>query len=74
MKRVIVIAVMLLLFTGCTPDAPTMWQIEYGTSFSVRCYEVQISQGDEAGKLKILMIGTLETNDRTLENTGDVLP
>ena len=58
----------------CTPDAPTMWQIEYGTSFSVRCYEVQICQGNEVGKLKILMIGTLETNDSTLKNTGDVLP
>ena len=58
----------------CTPDAPTMWHIEYGTSFSVRCYEVQISQGNEVGILNILMIGTLETNDSTLKNTGDVLP
>lgn len=57
-----------------TPETPTVWKIADGVSFSVRCYDVQISQGDETGKLKILMTGTLETNDSTRENADDVLP
>lgn len=42
---------------------PTVWQIKDGISFSARCYDAQISQGDEAGKLKILVIGTLKIDD-----------
>ena len=45
------------------PVTPSVWQIKDGISFSVRCYDVQISQGDEAGKLIILMIGTLKIDD-----------
>ena len=45
------------------PDTPSVWQIGDGISFSVRCYDVQISQGDEAGKLKILMTGTFKIDD-----------
>lgn len=56
------------------PDTPSVWGIKEGISISVRCYDVQISQGDETKKLKILMTGTLETNDSTLENADDVLP
>lgn len=56
------------------PETPAVWRIKDGTSFSVRCYEVQISKTKEAGKLDILMIGTLETNDSPLENADDVLP
>lgn len=50
------------------PETPTVWRIEDGTSFSVRCYDVEISKSDEAGKLKIIMYGTLD-----IENliTGD---
>lgn len=42
------------------PDTPVVWKIEDGVSFSVRCYDIQISESDETGKLRILMIGTFE--------------
>lgn len=50
------------------PDTPTVWRIEDGTSFSVRCYDVEIRKGDESGILNIVMTGTLD-----IENikTGD---
>ena len=41
------------------PETPSVWRIKDGTSFSVRCYDVEISKSDEAGKLKIIMTGTL---------------
>ena len=47
------------------PKDPTVWRIKEGTSFFVRCYDVQITQSDEIGKLKILMIGTLKIGDDT---------
>lgn len=46
------------------PDAPSVWRIEDGTSFSVRCYNVQITKNDDAEKLKILMTGTLEIDNK----------
>lgn len=50
------------------PETPVVWKIEDGTSFSVRCYDVEISKSDESDKLKIVMTGTLD-----IENlkTGD---
>ena len=51
-----------------TPETPAIWRIEDGISFSVRCYNVEISKSDEAGKLDIVMIGTLEIDSLT---TGD---
>lgn len=50
------------------PETPAVWKIEDGTSFSVRCYDVEISKSDESDKLKIVMTGTLD-----IENlkTGD---
>lgn len=50
------------------PKTPDVWRIKDGTSFSVRCYEVEISKTDEAGKLKIIMTGTLDIKNLT---TGD---
>lgn len=51
-----------------TPETPAVWKIEDGTSFSVRCYDLEISKSDESDKLKIVMTGTLD-----IENlkTGD---
>ena len=51
-----------------TPETPAVWRIKDGTSFSVRCYDLEISKSDEPGLLKILMTGTLD-----IENlkTGD---
>lgn len=46
------------------PDTPSVWRIEDGTSFSVRCYNVQITKSDDAEKLKILMTGTLEIDNK----------
>ena len=51
-----------------TPDTPVVWRIEDGTSFSVRCYDVEISESDETGKLDIVMTGTLDIENLT---TGD---
>ena len=50
------------------PETPNVWRIKAGTTFSVRCYDVEISKSDEPGLLKILMTGTLD-----IENlkTGD---
>ena len=42
------------------PETPAVWRIEDGTSFSVRCYDVEISKSDESDKLKIVMTGTLD--------------
>ena len=44
------------------PDAPAVWQIRDGTSFSVRCCKVDITASDNAEKLIIVMKGTLKTN------------
>lgn len=41
------------------PGSPIVWRIEDGNSFSVRCYDVQITKSNKSGILKILMIGTL---------------
>ena len=50
------------------PETPAVWRIKAGTTFSVRCYDVEISKSDDPGLLKILMTGTLD-----IENlkTGD---
>ena len=50
------------------PDTPAVWRIEDGTSFSVRCYDVEISESDESDKLNIVMTGTLDIENLT---TGD---
>lgn len=50
------------------PHTPAVWRIEDGTSLSVRCYDVEISKSDEAGKLNIVMTGTLDIENLT---TGD---
>lgn len=50
------------------PKTLAVWRIEDGTAFSVRCYDVEISKSDEAGKLKIIMTGTLDIENLT---TGD---
>lgn len=42
------------------PSTPTVWQIKDGTSFSVRCYEIDITASDDREKLIILMKGTLK--------------
>jgi len=42
------------------PGAPTVWQIKDGISFSVRCYEIDITASDDTEKLIIVMKGTLE--------------
>ncbi len=48
------------------PDTPAVWKIADGTSFSVRCYDVEISKSDEPDKLNILMIGTLDIENLTI--------
>ncbi len=53
------------------PKTPAVWRIEDGTSFSVRCYEVEIIKSDEAGKLKIIMNGTLNNLNITDEITDE---
>ncbi len=42
------------------PDTPTVWQIKDGLSFSVRCYEIDITASDDREKLTIVMKGTLK--------------
>ena len=42
------------------PSTPNLWQIKDGTSFSVRCYEVDITAADDREKLIIVMKGTLK--------------
>ena len=42
------------------PDAPSVWQIKDGTSFSVRCYKIDIAASDDTEKLIIVMKGTLK--------------
>ena len=44
------------------PSTPTVWQIKDGTSFSVRCYEIDITASDDREKLTIFMKGTLGVN------------
>lgn len=44
------------------PDTPTVWQIKDGTSFSVRCYEIDITTSNDSGMLLIVMRGTLGIN------------
>ena len=43
-----------------TPETPTVWRIADGVSFSVRCYDVQISRNTETDELDILLEGTLQ--------------
>ena len=40
-----------------------IWRIKDGTSFSVRCYDLEISKSDETDKLKIVMTGTLDIDN-----------
>ena len=42
------------------PNAPSVWKIKDGTSFSVRCYEVDITAADDSEKLIIVMKGTFK--------------
>jgi len=49
----------------CAPKMPVVWKIEDGSSFSVRCYDVEITKRDGAGKLKIVMTGTLDLESVT---------
>ena len=42
------------------PDTPTVWPIKDGLSFSVRCYEIDITVSDDTEKLIIVMKGTLK--------------
>lgn len=42
------------------PETPTVWRIADGVSFSVRCYDVQISRNAEEDELEILIVGTLQ--------------
>lgn len=42
------------------PSVPSVWQIKDGISFSVRCYEIDITASDDREKLIILMKGTLK--------------
>ena len=42
------------------PETPTVWRIADGVSFSVRCYDVQISRNTEEDELEILIVGTLQ--------------
>ena len=50
------------------PVTPAVWRIKDGTSFSVQCYEVEISKSNEAGKLNIIMSGTLDIEILTTED------
>ena len=52
------------------PKTPAVWKIAEGTSFSVRCYDVEISKSDEAGELKIIMTGTLNIESLTSDDIG----
>ena len=40
--------------------AKEVWRIADGVSFSVRCYDVQISRNTEEDELEILIVGTLQ--------------
>lgn len=51
------------------PKTPAVWKIAEGTTFSVRCYDVEINKSDEAGELKIIMTGTLDIESLT---SGDI--
>lgn len=42
------------------PETPSVWKIADGVSFSVRCYDVQISRSTETDKLDIRIVGTLQ--------------
>ena len=42
------------------PDTPTVWQIKDGSSFSVRCYEIDITASNDSEILSIVMHGTLK--------------
>ena len=42
------------------PDTPSVWQIKDGVSFSVRCYEIDITASDDGEKITIVMKGTLK--------------
>ena len=42
------------------PDTPSVWGIKEGISFSVRCYEIDITASDDSEKLIIVMKGTLK--------------
>lgn len=40
------------------PEAPVLYPIEEGTSFSLRCYEVEIEKNDEDDKYELTVRGT----------------
>lgn len=42
-----------------TPETPSVWKIEDGVSFSVRCYDVQIGRSTKPNTLNICIVGTL---------------
>ncbi len=44
------------------PATPSVWQIDDGISFSVRCYEINITAPNNGEGLLIVMKGTLSAN------------
>ena len=42
------------------PATPSVWPIKDGISFSVRCYEIDITESDDSETLIIVMRGTLK--------------
>lgn len=42
------------------PDTPSVWESKDGISFSVRCYEIDITASEDREKLIIVMKGTLK--------------
>ena len=43
-----------------TPVTPSVWTIKDGISFSVRCYEIDITAADDSETLIVVMRGTLK--------------
>lgn len=43
-----------------TPATPSVWTIKNGISFSVRCYEIDITAADDSETLIVVMRGTLK--------------
>ena len=43
-----------------TPATPSVWTIKDGISFSVRCYEIDITAADDSETLIVVMRGTLK--------------
>ncbi len=40
------------------PEAPVLYPIEKGTSFSLRCYEVEIGKNEEDDRYELMICGT----------------